>query len=465
MKIRRQKAKPLMMTSRRKNAKVAGLFFVFLVIFISPLLAKNETKITPLSLKEAIKIALNSNPQIISAKSKVKVAQGQLAESYAVILPTIKGEYSLSRNYSDPTIMHIEGFPEDVAIGYRDSYNIYKTSLTLSEIFFGGQTLPALQIAWNNFKAVREDVRTAEQSVIYNVAEAYYNCRKAQAFLELSRETKTLALTHLNQVKIMLKTGAATQADFLQAAVKLAEAEQNLIAAENSEELGLAVLNNILGRPLESPLILESAEKNDFVRIKEENLNFPFLFQKALKVRPDWLSLKYREKVLQENVSLALAGYWPQLFGNLAYTWQDSRLPDNRTSYVKSWQALAGVRINLFDAGVTPAKVLEARASLEDFQAQLEATQRGIDLEIKQAVLNFLVSRKQILSANQRVELARENLRIANWRFKVKAGTSLEVLTAQTNLTQAKTALIQAEFDYRLSVLKIKKAIGEPLEG
>jgi outer membrane protein TolC len=444
---------------------LSKLVFLFLILTFS-LEAKTLPENSVLSLQKCVQIALENNPEIISARSKVKEAQGKLGEAYALLLPSLKTNYSLTRYYSDPTLMHIEGFGpnSDITIGYKSPYNIYKTGIELSENFFTGQTIPTILIAQNNLKAARQNLRKVTNEVAIKVTECYYNCLKALEFFKLGRQALTTSEANLKQVQVMLGVGVATRADLLQAQVNSAEAEQNFISAENSLQLARYAFNNALGRSLETPIIIRNIDyQQEISWLNTSGFKVGNLLKGAFEKRPDWLELNYHKKIAEQSVGLAASGYWPVLFGNFSYDWQNAILPEGQWNYTRSWAAVAGVSLSLFDGGGTPGRVLQAQAKLHDFQAQLEAARRLIELEVKQALLNLDSSKKQFLVASKAVALARENLRIAAVRFEAQAGTEFEVLTAQTNLTRAQANLIQTAFEFLIAWEKLKEASGENL--
>ncbi|MCL5097701.1 MAG: TolC family protein, partial [Candidatus Omnitrophica bacterium] len=94
-------------------------------------------------------------------------------------------------------------------------------------------------------------------------------------------------------------------------------------------------------------------------------------------------------------------------------------------------------------------------------QVDLDDTSRRIELEVRTAYSNFIEA-KEVLDAQKMVqEEAEEALRLATARYDAGTGTQLDVLNAQTSLTEARTTQIQALHDYVVAQARLERAIGQ----
>lgn len=95
---------------------------------------------------------------------------------------------------------------------------------------------------------------------------------------------------------------------------------------------------------------------------------------------------------------------------------------------------------------------------------QLEYSQKGladmIKLEVQESILNLRQARESLQSQEKNVEQAREAVRIAELNFAEGLATNLDVSSAQVALSQARTNLSQALYDYAIALAQIEKAVG-----
>ena len=115
---------------------------------------------------------------------------------------------------------------------------------------------------------------------------------------------------------------------------------------------------------------------------------------------------------------------------------------------------------SLFDGSLTRGKVMEARAHLEKAQIDTDDVTRRIQLEVRSAY-SVLVEAWEVLESQQKVlEQGDEALRLARTRAEAGTGTQLDVLSAQTALTDARNTFLRAKRDYAVARTRLERAIG-----
>jgi len=114
-----------------------------------------------------------------------------------------------------------------------------------------------------------------------------------------------------------------------------------------------------------------------------------------------------------------------------------------------------GQNLSLFDGGLTTAQVGEAKANLQNLQANEEVTRQNITLDVRQAVESIRV-------ADKGLQQARENLEIAEGRYRTGVGNIIELTDAQTSLTSAEASRVQAVVNYRTALASLERATAHP---
>jgi outer membrane protein TolC len=151
-------------------------------------------------------------------------------------------------------------------------------------------------------------------------------------------------------------------------------------------------------------------------------------------------------------VKVALAGYKPQLNADGGYEVRNRATTSHLDETVDGWFFGINGSWNIFDGLETYGKVKAARASLESARVNYDDSVHQVELEVQQAYANVLTARETIRSQQKVVEQALEAVRLATERLAAGAGTQLDVLNAQVQLTTARSTELQARASYNTAL-------------
>ncbi|MCK4351248.1 MAG: TolC family protein, partial [Candidatus Krumholzibacteria bacterium] len=145
------------------------------------------------------------------------------------------------------------------------------------------------------------------------------------------------------------------------------------------------------------------------------------------------------------------------------YSWSDREMAENYNFFKDeySWSVGASVTFNIFDRFVTSSSVGMAKADYRKAEYRLERAKLDAIKEVKKLVFLINEAKECILVATETVEQAQEDVRLAEERYRVGAGTMLETIDAQVALTQAKADVIDAKCDYLIAVADLARATGK----
>lgn len=431
-------------------------FFIFLLLFA---VSSAQEKLT---LKQSIQIAYDKSPIMLKARAEIVAAEGQAGQAIAGFLPHLVLNASVGKTYAAPMTveMTLTGTPSVFTYGVDEQADLvsYSASLTQS-LFTGGKLSSSLAMAQKGLQVVAEEFKKISQNVKFNVIQAYYDVLKAKKFVELSRESVSMANSHLSHAKALKNVGMSTRADTLRGEVQVANAEIALSKAKQGFEIAKNYFNNILGRDLNSSVELAEVEfkSKDVPVYKYEDI-----LKIAYEERPDWKQYVLVNKISEDEVGVARSDLWPTLslvgqydIGSVKY--------ESFESDQRNWTAMISGNWNIFDGTATWNRIKEANAKLEANRANQTEIEKGIALEVKDA--NFAVSSslENIKGTQKALELAAENLKIADLRYKSGVGTNLEVIDAQVAVTQARIEHLQSEHDLQIAKAKINKVIGREI--
>lgn len=163
------------------------------------------------------------------------------------------------------------------------------------------------------------------------------------------------------------------------------------------------------------------------------------------------------------GVSIARSAYLPRINASLSYNRGREEINRVYGQLDKNYQVGVSTSLtyNLFDGFSKRANLNRATASMLAAKEELEQVQRTITLEVQKAFFDMDQARQVTGINRENIASAEEDLRLAEERYWVGAGTLLEVIDAQVSLTRAKVNRVQAEYDLRISEAKLEYAMGE----
>lgn len=399
-----------------------------------------------LSLDECIALALKNNASMVIAKLDREKSLWAVKEAKSEKGPSISFTHTDSRYSTPPT----------ATIPYYLWTTIYDNEITLSlPVYSGGKLEGQIKQAELNNNVAELAIEATKQQLKQTVTNDYFTVLQYHNELQISQDTVNNYQRHLQDVRAQYNVGTVSKADVLASEVSLADAQNDLIIAQNQYDLAVSSLNNDIGLPLESMLALKEELKYELYSKKlDECVAY------ALENRPELAQQQAKIAIAQSETDVAQSGYRPSVTFAASQDWYDEELPGTKNS---NWLVSLTATFNLFDSGETKAKVRQAKANLTTVREETRKTRDAIILEVRQYYLNMREAENRMSTGKVAVEQAEENLRIAEVRYSAGVGTNLDVLDSVLALNKAKTNDIQALYDYNTNKAQLIKAMGTPV--
>lgn len=412
----------------------------------------------PLSLMDAVNIALRQNATILEAKNDLEASHGVVVQTRAIVLPhlTATGQYK----NSDPR--SIEGFGP-----YSVPDQNWNTGLQIVQnIYEGGQLRAAIKAATATKAQAIAQYESVVADTLLSVQTAYYDVLLAAQQITVNEASVNLLQKELEDQEHRLNAGTVPHFNVLQAEVALANERPALIQAKNGYRNSKNILCNLLGYNLPRE-IWEDIPLNltDPLQAEPYQVSLPDAIQKALGQRTELAALRQSKELQRLNIISAKAGYKPTLSVFAGYAWNNVQFtpPVELDHELSGWNAGAQISWDIFDGALTHGKVVQAEAQYDKAKTTLDDQARQIELQVRTAYSDFIEARETLDSQEKVQEEAEEALREAKARAEAGTGTQLDVLNAETSLTQSRTTQIQALHDYSTARAKLERAIGNPL--
>jgi len=400
----------------------------------------------PLSVEDAVRIALGSSSRIRAARFAAQAAQTQTDREKPIARPTVTAQ--AQGTYQGPRVTFPRGTRGE-AIVLPERYG--RVELILEQVLYRPGLGAARERYGAQTRANEWELRRAENDVTLDARRAYFQLLTAQVMAEVARDGVTMAQRHLKQVRDMLEAGLSSERDVKASEADLAEAEQGAIKAENGVALARANLNRVVGRAPDTPLTTAPPPPTpDVPDSPEDGIAL------ALGRRPEVRLLEENLRAARAGVSLAGMQNRPSLSARATAVRQTpSAFVDENyyaASLVLTW--------NLFDAGKTKADVQEAKARVGQLEALLEEAKLGIRVEVEKAWRDMREAKARIEAAERQVTAAEAALEVSELRYQVRAAIQLEVSGARFNLLKARVNRAQALYDLYLASADYAHATG-----
>ena len=421
-----------------------------------------STAAQSLTLQQCIDLALKQNTDILKAQQEIRRTYGVIVEARSAALPqlTASGQYErIDKNVIDRFPSSTTNTP---SILYKNQEQPWSAMIQVTQLIYaGGRVNAALRAAkLVDQIAVLGFQRTVADTIL-QVRQTFYQILLNQAQVTVREQSVKLLEQQLTDTQQRFDVGAVPQFNVLRAQVELANAKPPLIRAQNDLRLAREALVKLLaidtpGRRQEfTPLRFDG-----MLRYEPEKWDLAEALASALAQRPELNVAEKNVRVAAESLTVAAAGYKPEvsLFAN--YSIHDSPFQNDIDQTAHGWAVGAQATWNLFDGMLTRGRVIQARAQLKQAELTHADTRRGVELEVRQAYSGFLQAQELIEAQKKTVEEAEESLRLAEARYLAGSGTQLEVLSAQTALTEARSNEVQALYDYNVAIATLQRAIG-----
>ena len=403
-----------------------------------------------LTVDEAVKLALINNPTGKIAVFDLEAAKGALTAARSARWFSISASHKDARTWS--------GEAANTAAGRDPNYiaEQYTNSATLNWTLWSGNKVESqISQAKLDLDSKQWGVAKARQQLKYDATDAYFKFMAARDNVKLNQESVERLERYLQDVKLQFDVGVVAKVDVLRSEVELAKAKQSLIEAQNTYDLTMANLNNVIGFPLTTELNIKG--DMGYARYEKE---LAACVDAALRQRPEISQYTDAAKSAQEAITVAKSGYLPTVSAVYNAGWYDSKFAGGNNY---NWSVYLLTSWTLFDSGYTAGKVKQAVEAYKKAQEQLKQTVDSVQLDVRQTYLSLKSAEQSIATSSSAVGLAEEDYKIKVIRYQAGVGTNLDVLDAQVALTTAKNNFLKAMYEYNNFRAKLDKAMGAPV--
>jgi outer membrane protein TolC len=427
------------------------------------LFAQQTQQPSPVTLQQAVNIALEKNPERKAALADTKAASADVRDARSFLLPHVTFSETATRG-NDPVYVFGSKLRQQRFTTTDFGLNVLNTPTPFGNFAtrFGG--------TWNLFDsfgswrsvtrakrvkdAVGHQLERTDQEIIFSVVDSYYGVLLARKQLEIAEQSMKTAQAILDQSNDRFESGVVVESDLLSAQVRLAARKQELIRGQNNLAFARAQLSTSMGL----------STQNDFdpaEPLAERNLPATTLEEaekRAVDLRPDLKRIRSEEAAQQQGVAIAKSSFGPRV--NAFAGWE----ADNPTLVAggggNNWLAGIEVQFDLFQGGAKRARLSRERAMQEKVAAVKEMASDAIRLEVRRAYYDLDAARQQVEVGRAAIAQSQESLRINQNRYDSGISTITDLLAAEEAARRSQTEFWGTVYRYHTCYANLELASG-----
>ncbi len=416
----------------------------------------------PLTLVEAARLALESNPSLDAADAGEQAAEAGIRVAQAGKRARLSWEESYTRSnnpvFAFGTLLNQRRFSEaNFAISQLNNPSAvqnFQSLLRVEQTLFDANRTKRAIAAARLEKALSEaETRRRQSDVVLAVVQTYFGANLAAAGLETATQAIRSADADLQRARNMQQAGMTTEADVLAVQTYRAAIEQERIQAAGDAEIALAALNDALGLPLDTPRSLatplaEASSPPDGLAAR---------IDRARTERPDLERARISMDLAAQRTKLTEAARLPRIFAQGLLEADRARFVDQGGG---NWLAGVGMRWDLWKGGETRARIDQATAAQLQATAERRRAESAAELEVRQAWTAWTTATERLTVASAAIEQAEEGLRIVRNRYEAGLEDVTSLLRSENALTAAQLRRLAALYDQRVARARLDHSAG-----
>lgn len=416
--------------------------------------ARVSSGVSALSLEQAIKLSIENNLATLLAAERRNEARGFAKEARAGLLPNISAAaYQASITENLAALGFTPGRFPGFTSTFIGPFKNFDARVRLEQTIFSLSALRTYQAGRAGVRVAEMEEDLAREQVATFTSLAYLESLRADRAVAAAQTNITLAQTLLKLAQDQRDAGIATGVDVTRAETRLAQEQVRLSRAQTDSEQGRLQLQRIVGLPLGSPLTL-----TDSLSFIIETL--PAIETAVAQAEDTRAEVRVAQAQVTEAVYQKRAARAEQLpsleflgdYGVSGITPTNSDLPTRR--------AAVQLNVPIFNGGLTRGRIQVASSRASEAELQLASIRGQVEEDVRLAFAGLRTTAETVRAANLSVTLAERELEMARDRFRAGVADSIEVVTAQTVLANARLDQVTALAVYNSARLNLAAALG-----
>ena len=404
----------------------------------------------PLTLEVATAYALEHSPSLLRTQEQLREQEGVLMEAKSSRLPSLDAKGSQSRTSSSAL-----EFP---AIYENDNWSV---DVTVSQtLFAGGAVRAGIRAQREQVEAAKLTYTAAVNDTLLSVQQLFYQVLLGRELIGVQEEALRVLETELVNTRNRRDAGTGSDFDVLRSEVAVANARPGLIRARNAYHVAQDQLRATLGASAEDGSRPTDLEVQGTLEMPLKDISLADAIAGARANRPELLKSERLVKAAEQAVVVAHGRYYPAVAVFASYGWANPTQIATPRSNLNGLSTGVQANWNIFEGRATASRVTQAKARVNQARYGAVELALGVEVELRHAHSSLTEAKELLASMEKVVAQARESLRMARARYEAGTATQVDVLLAQSALTEAHSNLVQAQYSYAVAKASLVRAMG-----
>lgn len=445
----------------RSFAHAAALVAAILSVpAAAPLWAQDGEEARAITLESAVAAAQRSLPGAVQARGTLRSASAARRSALGAFLPSLNMNMGTGRTegaiFFQGNLVPLTGNPWNYSNGLGSNL----------ELFDGGRRLHELRRADAQVDAADASVVAARYDIALQVKQQYFAVLAA-------RESESAARAQLEQADAQLQAsiarvgaGAATKSDSLRSIIQVGNAKLALLSAQNDLRVANAALTRLVSSdvpvtalPSDTTTVPDEAALPSAAELERMAMRGPAV--EAAQANLVAARMARRGARTQYMPTISMSFNYGLNSASQRFASNNLLLFGERAATRQTYNF--NLSFPLFNGFSREQQQVTANVALDNAEAAARDAQLAARQTLQQQLraLETATARVQVQLAS--IAAAEEDLRVQQQRYQLGASTVLDLLTSQTQLNTARTALIQARLDARIAKAQLEALLGQDL--
>lgn len=433
------------------GARISLVPLLFLLSVLLPSIALSDE--TPLTLEEAIRLAVTRNERALASGERLEAAEARVAKARSVFFPDVEATGAWTHRPFERTTT-VGG--EQVTLS---KYDAFSSTLTAKQVLFDARAFPVLKQTRSERDAARFEAAEQRRLVAFDASAAFLMALGYQQVAAAADRRVELARQTLADARARFEAQIASSNDVTRAELEVASAEREATRAHNEEETSRLALANLLVAPV--PASLEVPTRL-LAPPEELGSGGEGLVEQARALRFDVAAQKKRAEALRFFAKEPASRFFPSLVGRADGRWTNEAGLSGRNT---TWTYGIDLSWSLFDSTVAIADTRERKALARASALEAQQLERSVELDVRTALANLANARAAVAQAGVALEAARRNATETSTLYREGLANALAAADANQSLFEADVARTRELYSLGAAVLDLYAAQGLDPEG
>lgn len=446
-------------------------------------------------LRKCIDHAFKNNINIQQSNMNVDLSELELNQSRHNRYPSLNASTGANWNFGrtvDPT---------------SNSFNtetFFSNNISLSSgvvLYNGGQIRNTIKRNKLEVEAAKLDAQQMSNDIALQVSNTYLNVLFAQENRQIAKNQLALTLEQLEQLDKLINAGARPSNERLDIEAQAALQEQNIVQTENTYEIALLGLKQLLRLDPNTEMDVVIPSENLVVTLDPDVLTFDEIYQSSLRTQANIASQALKNESSEIAIDIAKASLYPSLTlgGSLGTNYSnrglridgfDQQIVEQQV-FINGTESTIGIpqssailsdnpyldqldenlsygfglslRVPIYNNLVNKTNVERSKLNAISSQLADEQLRNNLKTNVQQALANAKAAKKQFEASEKSVAAQRASYANAQKRFDLGAINTFDFINAKNQLDNAELNLVISKYDYIFKTKVLDFYLGNPL--